>query len=485
MHNIGDMSFTRDLILKSFFWKFFEKCSVQIVTFVITIILARILRPEDYGLVAIMMIFINLLNVVVDGGFSTALIQKKDADELDFSTVLYGSLSIALVLYVLLFLVSSKIAVFYGEPEIAKMIKILGLIIFPSSINAVQKAYVSKFMFFNKMFYCSLASVIVSGVIGIVLALKSYGVWALLWQSILNQVIITILLFVILQWKPILSFSLFRFKRLFDYGWKIFLSNFIIAIYEDIRGLFIGKVYQPEVLAYFERGKQFPSLIMANINTSVQTILFPTFADVQDDLLKVKNMMRTATQITCFFVFPLLIFLFVVADSLVLVLLGEKWIQTVPFVRIFSIALILMPIQSSNMIAIKSLGYSNIILKIEIFKKIIETIILIFTFQYNVYYVALGIVLYNFICIFINLSPNRKLLNYTIANQIKDILPSFLISLSMGGLISVLNFILSPSLFLLILQTISALIIYFIINKYLKVSSYLQIISILKSLKRT
>lgn len=478
------MAISSSKVLKSFIWKFLEKCSVQLTTFIVTIVLARILSPDEFGIIAIIIIFVNLANVIVEGGLTAALIQKKEADNIDFSTIFTCSLGLSVLLYVVLFISAPYISDFYNDNKLIEVIRILSLIVIPCSINSIQKAYVSRNLLFGRMFICSLISVLISGVIGVLMAYGGFGIWALVAQTILNQILVTILMFIFIKWRPKFLFCKERFGSLFDFGWKIFLSNFIIAIYEDIRGLLIGKIYNPSALAFFDRGKQFPSLIMGNINTSIQTVLFPTFAAEQDNTAKVKKMMRSATQVSCFVVFPLLLYLFISAEPLVKVLLTDKWLPSVPFIRIFAIAFILMPIQSSNMIAIKSLGYSNITLNLEIIKKIIEAIILIVSFQYSVYIVASGVLLYNFICLFINLYPNKRLLDYSVKEQIFDVLPIFIISITASFLSYWLLYLSIPLIVILFLQAIVGLMIYITLSYYFKVEAFIIICQTIQGLKK-
>lgn len=478
------MAIASSKVLKSFLWKFLEKCSVQLTTFIVTIILARILTPSEFGIIAIIIIFVNLANVIVEGGLTAALIQKKETDDVDFSTIFTSSLLLSIVLYLILYFSSTSIAQFYDNKELVPIIRILSIIVIPCSINSIQKAYVSRNLLFGRMFICAFISVLVSGCMGVIMAYNGYGVWALVFQTIINQVLVTILMFKFINWVPQFIFSKSRFSKLFDFGWKIFLSNFIIALYEDIRGLLIGKIYQPSALAYFDRGKQFPSLVMGNINTSIQTVLFPAFSAEQDNLDKVKRMMRSATQVSCFVVFPLLLYLFISAEPLVKVLLTDKWLPSVPFIRIFAIALVLMPLQSSNMVAIKSLGYSNITLKLEIVKKIIEAIILVISFHYSVYSVAIGVLVYNFICIFINLYPNKKLLNYSIKEQLLDILPIILASI-FSSLIAYWFVVLDiPQALILILQLIVSFTIYLGLCVYFKIEALEIIVHSIKGLRK-
>ena len=454
-------------VITSMLWKLMERFSTQIVSFVISIILARILSPDEYGIIAILLIFVNIANVIIDGGLNTALIQKKDADQTDFSTIFWFSLLLSIVLYIMLFFLAPLIARFYDNDLLVPVLRVLSLILFANSFNSIQRAYVSRHMLFKKLFWVNGVALLVSGSIGIFMAYHGYGVWALVGQALSSPIACCVLMWIAIKWRPTLVFSKERFRGLFDYGWKIFLTNFIVAIYEDVRGLVIGKVYQPSALAFFERGKSLPNLLMANITSSINTVLLPAFADEQDDRSRVKQMMRRSVQVSYFFVLPLLVGFFFTAKNVILVLLTEKWLPAVPFVQIFSIAFILMPIQNINMTAIKSLGYSSITLKLEIYKKILEAIILVVSFMIDVYAVAWGIVLYNFICIFINLSPSKKLVDYGWKEQITDVLPTLIASLIMGAVVYVCSFIPLGNLLVLIIQVLVGAIIYFIACRFL------------------
>lgn len=478
------MSYSSEKIIVSTIWKLLERTSSQIVALAVTIVLARILIPKEYGIIAILTVFVNLANVIVDGGLNTALIQKKETDNVDFSTIFIFSMFMAVIIYCGLFISAPYIANFYKEPLLTPVLRVLSVVIFFNSFNAIQRAYISKYLLFSKLFYSSLGSTILSGIVGIVMAYRGFGVWALVSQQLVGQLANVLIIWFTVKWRPVAAFSRMRFKGLFDYGWKIFLANFIIAIYENIRSLIIGKVYQPSALAYFDRGKQFPNLVMSNINTSLQTVLLPAFADVQDDRVRVKQMMKRSIELTNFFVFPFLVLLLTSAKPFVLLLLTDKWIGAVPFIQIFCVAYIMMPIQNSNMSAIKALGYSGITLKIEIIKKILEAIILVLSFMINVYAVAWGLVLYNFICIFINLYPCKKILDYGIIEQIKDTLPTVFISAIMGLIAVTIGSIDIKPAGQLIIQVFVGGFVYMLLNAVLKTEGYVYLKDfILKRLK--
>ena len=466
-------------------WKLLERFSSQVVSFVISIILARILLPSDYGIIAIILVFINLANVIIDGGLNTALIQKKNADQTDFSTIFWFCLFMAGVLYAILFIGAPFLAKFYNNDILTPVLRVLGIGIFFNSYNSIQRAYVSRNMLFRKLFYVNAIALVISGSLGIAMAYNGYGVWALVFQSLSSTMACCILMCFTVRWWPTFIFSKSRFKGLFDYGWKIFMTNFIIAIYEDIRSLVIGKIYQPAALAFFDRGKMFPSLIMNNITASINTVLLPTFSEEQDNVIRVKQMMRRSVQVSYLFVAPLLVGFFFTAKEFVLILLTEKWLPAVPFIQIFCIAFFLMPIQSINMTSIKSLGYSNITLKLEVIKKIIEAIILVVSFLINVYAVAWGIVAYNMICIFINLYPSKRLVDYGLMEQIKDILPTIIASLIMGGFVYMCELLPWNNLIVLSIQIIVGIVVYYILCSLFKLNSLEYAVNYLRDIRKT
>lgn len=477
------MATNSKVVIKSMLWKLLEQFSSQGASFIISIILARILMPSDYGIIAIILVFINLARVIINGGLNTALIQKINADQKDFSTIFWFCMFFSIILYGLLYFFAPFVAKVYNKELLCPVLRVLSLIVFFNSFNSIQQAYVSRHMLFRKLFYVNAIAVVVSGSIGIFMAYKGLGVWALVGQSLLNSILCSMLMLLKVKWRPTLEFSSQRFKGLFDYGWKIFLTEFIIAIYQDIRSLIIGKLYQPAALAYFDRGKALPSMVMSNVMNSINAVLLPTFSEEQNNIEHVKQMMRRSIQVSLFFVFPLLIGFLVVSKELVLILLTEKWLPAVPFIQIFCIALILQPIQDINMIAIKSLGYSGIILKLEVIKKVLEAVILVVSFLISVYAVAWGIVIYNVLCIFINLSPSKKLLRYGLLEQIKDVLPISFAAMIMGGIVFFIGILPLSDLVLLTFQVLAGVIVYWLSVRILKLDSYYYLLDYVKKAK--
>lgn len=477
--------YSKGNVIKAFLWKLLERFSVQGLGLCITLVLARILSPSDYGVVAIITVFVNLANVIIDGGLNTALVQKKDTDNLDYSTIFFSSIFLSIVLYALLCMASPWIAGIYGNSELVDMIRILGVILVFEAVNSVQRAYVSKNMLFRRLFYSSFFALLASGSLGIYLALNGYGVWALINQQMTCVLVTTIIMWFTIKWRPIFAFSFERFKKLFDYGWKIFGLNFISTFYLNIRSLIIGKFYSPTDLAFFERGHTLSGIVVQNINTSLQTILFPVLSSSQNDKARIKSLVRRSTGMTCLLIFPALIGLISIAKPLVLLVLTEKWLPAVSYIQIYSIAYMLFPIQVANMEAIKAMGYSGMSLKLEIIKKVIETTILIVSVFMGVVAIAWGVVLFNLICLFINLYPSKKFLDYGVFEQVKDIIPTFMCAIMMGLSIYWIQYLPIHLLLVLILQMIMGALVFGLFCHLSKNESFLYVKSfIAEKLKR-
>ncbi len=451
---------TKSKVLSSLFWKLMERGGTQGIQFIVQIILARLLLPEDYGIIALVIIFTSIANVFVQSGLNTALIQKKDADEADFSSVFYLSLVIACLIYIVLFFAAPFIAAFYVIPEITPVIRVLSIILFFGAFNSIQNAVIARSLQFKKLFFSSTGAILISGTVGIYMAYTGFGVWALVGQQLTNQLFITLILWFTVKWRPQLLFSLVKVKGLFSFGWKLLVSALIDTVYRDLRSLIIGKMYNPAMLGFYNRGQQFPQLLITNINGSIQSVMLPVLSSQQDNKPRVKDIMRRAIVTSSFIIFPMMVGLAVTAEPLVKLLLTDKWLPCVPFLQIFCAVYALMPIHTANLQAINALGRSDIFLKLEIIKKIMGLSILAVTVFYGVYAIALGQVLSGVISTFINAYPNKKLLNYSYVEQWKDIMPSLLLSLVMGAVVYSLKWLGLSVLLTLIIQVFAGVILY-------------------------
>lgn len=469
---------TKMKILSGMIWKLLERGGTQGVQFVVQIVLARLLLPEDYGLIAMTVIFITMANIFVQSGFNIALIQKKNTTEADFSSVFYLSLLVAGILYMILFFAAPPIAAFFGEPQLVPVLRILSITLFFGAFSSIQNAVIARGMQFKKLFFSSLGAIVVSGAVGIAMAYTGYGVWALVGQQITNQLLVMVILFLTLQWRPRLLFAPENVKGLFSYGWKIMLASLMSQLYIELRSLIIGKMYNAEMLGFYNRGKHFPSLIINNINGSIQAVMLPALSSQQDNRPRVKDMVRRSIMTSSFFVFPVMVGLAVVAEPLVLILLTAKWLPVVPFLQIYCLICALWSIQTANLQAIKALGHSDIILKLVALKLVLGLAVLGVTVFYGVYAIALGGAVVTLLSTVIDSYPNRRLLDYSYKEQWRDIMPSLLLSLVMGAAVYSLNGLGLADWVTLTVQIPCGVVIYFGLAYLFKLESLVYLINI-------
>lgn len=471
-------------ITSNFIWRLLERFGAQAVTLIVSIVLARILDPAVYGTIALITVITSILQVFVDGGFSSALIQKKDADDLDFSTVFYFNIVVCILLYIGLFLISPLIARFYEMNELTPVIRVLGLVLIISGVKSVQTSYVSRHLQFKKFFFATLGGTVVAAVVGIVMAYKGYGVWALITQNLVNQTIDTIILWITVKWKPKPVFSLKRLKGLFGFGWKLLASSLLDRTYSELRALIIGKKYSPTDLAYYNKANQFPSLIAMNVNSSIDSVLLPVMSHEQDDKVRVKAMTRRAIKTSSFILWPLMIGLAACSTAVISLLLTDKWLPSVPYMIIFCITYGFYPIHTANLNAIKAMGRSDIFLKLEIIKKVIGLSIIAITMWFGVLWIALGEIISSIASQIINSWPNKKLLNYSYLEQFKDILPSILLAILMGGVVYCINFLHWANWLTLLIQIPLGAFVYIGGAWLFKMDSFIYCLNILKGFIR-
>lgn len=466
--------------VNNLFWKFLERCGSQGVSILVSILLARLIEPSAFGIMSLIYVFTSIMTVFVDSGMGVALIQKKNADELDFSSVFYFNVLFGVVLYLIMFILAPLIATFYEMPEMTKLLRVASLILVISGLRNVQQAYVSRKMIFKKFFYATLGGVVISAIIAICMAYYGFGVWALVVQSLLNIGISTLFLWFAVDWRPKNLFSLNRLKGLISYGWKLLLSGLLEAIYNDLRVLIIGKMYTSSDLAYYNQGSQIPYGIVNNINTSIDSVFLPTVAAEQDDKEQVKRMARRAIVTSTYIMAPLMLGIVAVADNFVNLILTEKWAPAIPFMRIFCIIFLFYPINTSNLNVIKALGRSDIILKLEIAKKIIGVSAILITMWISPLAMAYGMLVCSLINLVLNTWPNKKLLNYSYFEQIRDILPNLILSSIMAVIVYSISFLGFSMIVTFICQILIGLIIYPLLSKIFKVDSFEYILDLVK-----
>lgn len=468
-------------IISSLVWKLFERVGTQGIAFIVQIVLARILLPEMYGTITLVTVFITLAKVFVESGLGTALVQKKDSDTKDFSSVFYLSLALSVILYALIFLSAPWIASFYKDDQLRPVLRVMGLILFFGAINSIQNAWVARHMMFKELFKRSIGALLVSGTAGIAAAYMGLGVWALVVQQLTNQAAITLIMWFTVKWRPTAEFSFPRVKKLFSFGSKLLLSSLIDMLYKDMRTLVIGRLYNASMLGYYSRGQQFPSFIFQNIDGSIQSVMLPALSSHQDDRKKIKSMTRRAVLTSSFFLFPIMIGLAVIAEPMVRLILTDKWMPSVPFLQVFCFTYVFYPINTANLQAINAIGRSDIFLKLQIIKKVIGVVILIISVPIGIFAIAIGEAIAGFLSTAINAFPNKSLINYSYSEQIGDILPALLLSVFMGACIYFFKFIITNDLTLLIVQVISGMAIYIALAKAFKMNSFDYIVQTAKA----
>ncbi len=454
-----------------------ERFGVQGVSFVLQIILARVLDPEHYGILSLMIIFTSLANVFIQTGFNTALIRDKEVVEEDYSSVFWISLGIAIFLYFVTYSMAPYIASFYEMPDMVEPFRVLALMLLPGAINSIQVAKVSREMDFKKVFYSNIGAVIISGIIGILVALAGGGLWALVVQTMLNVFIACIIMVITVKWRPQFVCNIERVKVLFSFGWKMLVSSLLDTLYQDLRSLVIGKKYHSEVLGYYNRGKQFPQFIINAINGAVQSVMLPAMAAEQDEVSQIKILARKSIMVSSYIIFPIMAGLAGIAPSLVSILLTDKWLPCVPYMQIYCFTLAFYPVHSCNLQAINAMGRSDIFLKLEIIKKsygLIALVIAVTCFDTPIAIAMTGVFTV-MISLFVNASPNKKLINYSYFEQIRDIFPAFILSIVMLACVLVVQLLgLSPVL-TIVLQIILGIIIYVLLSIILKIEPFIFI----------
>lgn len=454
------------------------------MTFVVSIVLARILSPEDYGTIALVTVFTTILQVFVDSGLGTALIQKKDADDLDFSSVFYFNAALCLILYTGIFAAAPFIAKFYDDFVLVPIIRVISLTVVVAGLKNVQQAYVSRNMQFKRFFFSTIGGTIFSAILGIVLANTGFGVWALVAQQLSNVTIDTLILWVTVKWRPKKMFSWSRLRGLLSYGWRLLVSALLDTGYNSLRNLIIGRVYSKSDLAFYDQGDKFPKVIMTNINTSIDSVLLPSMASAQDTPQRVKAMTRRAIKTSTYIMAPLMMGLAFCAEPIVTLMLTEKWLPCVPFLRIFCITYMFWPIHTANLNAIKAMGHSDCFLKLEIIKTAICLAVLLVSVRFGVMAIAYSALLTNVMSQIVNAWPNKKLLQYGYLEQVRDFAPGILLAVGMGVCVYVISFLSLPAIVVLAIQIILGAVIYIGASAILKLEEFKYLLEMVKSLRK-
>lgn len=459
----------RGKVLKGLAWSTMEKVGAQGIGFIVSVILARLLTPHEYGIVALTSVFMAISGVFVDGGFGAALVQKKDTDDLDFSTVMYSSIGIGLIIYIFLFIIAPYAADFFHATEFTIVLRVAALPFLWMGYRSALNSYFYRNLQYKAIFYRSIISMVCSAIVGITMAYKGYGVYALLAQGIVSEITALVALQISCPWHPSFNYSIKRARSLMAYGGNVAGASFIGTVFNELKGLLIGRLYQPADLALFNKGGSLPKLIFGNINSILNEVLFPAMSRCGDDRAQVKMLVRRFMRTGLYVMFFLMTILLATCEPLVRLLFTDKWVPCVPYMRLVCLQLMIEIIGFINMQSMKAVGEAKIILKLEVYKKPIFLILTVIGAFISVYALAVTLPLYALYATYVNMSPNKKILNYNIKEQLYDIAIPFLLSSGMFVIIFPLSFLSLPDVVVILLQSLVGLIAYVMMSHIFKV----------------
>lgn len=468
-------------VASGLFWSYGERIFAQLVSLVVSIILARLLSPENYGVISIVMIFITFCDAIVTGGFGNAIVQKKEADELDVNTMFCCSMAASVLLYALIYFAAPFIADFYQIDIICPILRILGLRMLISGMNSIQHAWIQKRMLFRQFFIATSFGTILSAVVGISLAYLGAGAWALVAQYLTNSFVDTIVLLFTSDWHPKLMFSFARAKDLLSYGWKVLLTTIVFTIEGNLRSLIIGKKFGSADLAHYDQGGRFPNLLVANVHSTITSVMFPVLSQCQDDPERLKQLTRQTIRISNYLLTPMLVGLVAVADSFICAILSEKWIPCIPYLQILTLTYLARPFANTCHQAILSVGRSDIILKIMIVINTLAIGVLLYSVFVleSVLWIAIGALAVEGVSMILFSIYGKKILSYSILEQIQDLLPTYVLSAVMGICAYLLQFLFNNELLALTLQVLFGIAFYITASWVMQLESFIYLLNIL------
>lgn len=474
-------SIDKKKIAGSFLWRFSENILSKTVNFILQIVLARILLPEDYGVIAIVTVFITISQLIVDSGFTSALIQKKEITQLECSTAFMFSFILSIIIYAILFFCAPIIANYYNNTALNSIIKVQSLVIVLGALTNVPNALLQRGLNFRLSLIKSVIAAVFNGVIGLLLALTGFGVWSLVISMLSYYIVSLIVLYYMTKWHPSMCFSFSSFKKMFSYSINVMLSNITNTAFNSLISLIIGKNFGPLSLGYFNRGNQIPYFIMGNIDAAMTTVLFSALSKTQNDIFKFKLWLRRSIKTSMFVVAPVLIGLIVVAKPLTISLLTEKWLPSVPYIQLSCLVCLTWPLAAKTH-AYNALGKSRITLVMNISSKIFSLVAMLFAQKYGLYAFVFTYALTSWIFLIPEAFVCKKILKYTFAEQISDIISPLLISTLMAIIIYPISFLTMNIIFTILVQVIVGIIIYIGFAFLFKIESFFYVLETLKTI---
>lgn len=466
-------------------WKAIERFFLQFINAVTPMVLARILMPEDFGTIAILSVFISIANTFVQNGLGNSIIQKKESDELDCSTVFYTQFAIAIICYAILFFAAPFVAKWYKNSELSLMLRVMSLSLIVGSLGAMQLTVMKKNMQFHKSFVIYGGATIAYGVVGIGLAYAGFGCWSLVWANLANSIALLLGAMFMVRWRPKWEFSFTRLKSLFSYSWKLTVGWLIGTLHQDLYVLVVGKRFSAATLGYYNRAGSFPQIISKTVSEVVDGVMFPAMSQIQDDREKLRSITKTLLSMNAYILFPIFLGLSAVAKNLVTIILTEKWLPSVPMMQIICVTYALASINSSNMQVFNSMGRSDIFMKFELIKRSISIVLLIVTSFINIYAVIVVLLLMAVLSNLMNAYQNKKLLDIKFSEQAKCLFPSFVCALLMWVAAMAVGMIQMNIVLSLLCQIIVGVAVYLGLSVIFKVKGFNVLIDALKKQRKT
>lgn len=475
-------------VLVNFLWKLGERVGSQLVTFIVSIVLAWYIDPDGYAVVTIVTIMVTLCNLFVVSGFGNSLVQKKNADNIDFSSVFYFSIGFSLTVYAILFFAAPYIESFFDIPFLCPVIRVMGIRIVISAVSSVQEAYVAKKMEFKRFFFSTLGGTLVSGAAGVLFAMflpEDKRFWAVVAQYLINTVVNTLVLWFTVKWRPSLAFSWTRLRGLLSFGWKVLVGAMIEEIYNNMRFFIIGKTDpSKKQLSLYNNGQRIPNMLVDNINSSLFVVMFPAFSKHQDSLESVKAMTRRSIKVCLFIMMPLMAGLAVCASPIVHILLPESWHECIPFIQLSALSFATIALQTANTQAIKAIGRSDVTLKCELIKRAVGFAILFGVMSYGAVAIAASVAVTSVIFALINTVPNKLYLKYRYREQLSDVIPVTLITVIMSVCVWFVGLLPFGAPLVLTLQVIVGASVYLALAWILKLDSLHFLLGFLKDFRK-
>lgn len=468
--------------VKGTLWSAADAFLGQGVTFIVGIILARILSPDEYGLIGICLIFNTVLNGIVDSGFSNALIRKKDVGEEEYNTMFLTNLTISCVLYVLLFFATPLIASFFDRPELTSLIRATGLLLFLNAVSLVHTTILTKRIDFKTKTKASISSAVLSGALGIGMAYAGFGVWALVGQLLSRQLIYTLVLWVLVKWWPTLKFSMKAFHYMWGFGWKLLISGLLNNIWNQLYQVIVGKYYSPATLGQYTRSRQFAGIFSENLTTIIQRVSYPVLANIQDDQERMVAAYRKVIKMTMLVTVVVLFSLGAVAEPLINCLIGPKWHETATFLPFICISMSLYPLHAINLNMLQVQGRSDIFLYLEVIKKTLAIGPICLGIFVNIYAMLMGSIITGIICFFLNSWYTGKKLNYTSWMQLRDVSADYGIAIVIALSVYFIKYLPLSDWTILTIQMVVGIVVFFAISENAKMSEYQELKKIVWSL---